>query len=313
MARCLVTGGAGFIGSHLVDALVERGDEVRVVDDFSSGRRENLAHLEGRIRLFEGSVLSIESTAEAARGVDVVFHLAAMVSVPKSVEQPRLCHELCATGTLNALLAAIDGGAKRFVYSSTSAVYGDSAACPISESAALDPLSPYAAGKLAGEMYCQAFARLGRIETVRLRYFNVFGPRQDPGSPYSGVISRFVDAMRAGRRPTILGDGLQSRDFVYVANVVDANLRAAEAVGVSGQAFNIGAGERRSLLELVATLNRCLKSDLPPIFGPPRIGDVRHSHADVGEARRRLGYEPRIDFDAGIARTLQDRPAAPAA
>jgi UDP-glucose 4-epimerase len=313
MATCLVTGGAGFIGSHLVDALVERGDDVRVVDDFSTGRRENLAHLEGRFQLFEGSIQSTELMAEAAAGVDLVFHLAAMVSVPKSVEQPRLCHELCATGTLNALLAAVDGGARRFVYSSTSAVYGDSASCPISESSPLDPLSPYAAGKLAGEAYCQAFSRLGRIETVRLRYFNVFGPRQDPSSPYSGVISLFLDAMRAGRRPTILGDGLQSRDFVYVANVVDANLRAAETAGVDGAAFNIGAGERRSLLELVATLNRHLKADLPPNFGPARAGDVRHSQADVGEARRRLGYEPRIDFDAGIARTLDARPAAPAA
>ncbi|MBX9654724.1 SDR family oxidoreductase [bacterium] len=304
MARCLVTGGAGFIGSHLVTALVEQGNEVHVVDDLSTGKRENLAHLSSGYKLFHGSILDRKLLAEAAAGAEHVFHLAAMVSVPKSVEQPALCHDLCATGSLNVILAAIQANAKRLVYSGTSAAYGDSAACPIAESAPVDPLSPYAAGKLSGELYCQTFARLGQIETVRLRYFNVFGPRQDPKSPYSGVISLFTDAMLQGRRPNILGDGLQSRDFVYVANVVDANLRAARTPGISGRLYNIGAGGRLTLLDLVDALNRQLGTNLEPTFGPARAGDVRHSQADISAARKDLGYDPQITFDEGLARCL---------
>lgn len=306
MAVCLVTGGAGFIGSHLVTALVERGDEVRVLDDLSSGKRENLAHVEGRYSFHKGSILAPEVLARVADGVDFVFHLAAMVSVPKSIEQPRRCHELCATGTLNVLLAAIEAGAKRFVYSGTSALYGDSAACPIAETSPPDPMSPYAAGKLAGELYCQTFARLGRIETVRLRYFNVFGPRQDPSSPYSGVISLFSSAMLVGKQPTILGDGLQTRDFVHVSDVVQANLLAAATPGVSRRVYNVGTGHRQTLLDLVAAINQSLSTSIEPIFAPPRPGDVRHSQADITAARRDLAFEPRVPFADGIAQTLDN-------
>lgn len=300
MVRCLVTGGAGFIGSHLVTALVERGDEVHVVDDLSTGKRENLAHLKSGYRLFEGSILDRPLLAEAARGCELGFHLAAMVSVPKSVEQPALCHELCATGTLNVLLALIDAGAKRLVYSGTSASYGDLAKCPIDESSPVDPISPYAAGKLSGELYCQTFSRLGKIETVRLRYFNVFGPRQDPRSPYSGVISLFTSAMLAGKSPTILGDGLQSRDFVYVANVVDANLRAASTPAANGKVYNVGAGGRQTLLDLVAALNRQLGTSIEASFGPARAGDVRHSQANIAAIEKNLGYRPLVSFDDGL-------------
>jgi UDP-glucose 4-epimerase len=304
MARVMVTGGAGFIGSHLVTALVERGDDVTVIDDLSTGKRENLAHLADRFRLVPASILDRAALADAAQGAELVFHLAAMVSVPLSVKEPARCHELCATGSLNVLLAAIDAGARRLVYSGTSAVYGDSAVCPIDESSPLDPMSPYAAGKLAGELYGQTFARLGSIEVVRLRYFNVFGPRQDPRSPYSGVISLFFDAMLPGKRPNILGDGLQSRDFVYVANVVDANLRAAHTPGVSGRVYNIGAGGRQTLLDLVASLNRAMGTNLEPTFGQPRAGDVRHSQANIAAAQRDLDYRPSVSFDEGLAQCL---------
>lgn len=304
MALCLVTGGAGFIGSHLVTALVERGDEVRVLDDLSSGKRDNLAHIEGRYSFHDGSILSPEILAKVTAGVDDVFHLAAMVSVPKSIEQPSRCHELCATGTLNVLLAAMQAGAKRLVYSGTSALYGDSASCPVAEISTSDPMSPYAAGKLAGELYCQTFARLGRIETVRLRYFNVFGPRQDPASPYSGVISLFSSAMLAGKRPTILGDGLQTRDFIYVSDVVQANLLAASTPGMSGKVYNVGTGQRQTLIELVAAINRSRCTSIEPSFAPPRDGDVRHSQADITAARLDLGFAPRVTFDDGIAMTL---------
>ncbi len=223
-----------------------------------------------------------------------------MVSVPKSVEQPALCHELCATGTLNVLLALIDAGAKRLVYSGTSASYGDLAKCPIDESSPVDPISPYAAGKLSGELYCQTFSRLGKIETVRLRYFNVFGPRQDPRSPYSGVISLFYLGDACGKSPTILGDGLQSRDFVYVANVVDANLRAASTPAANGKVYNVGAGGRQTLLDLVAALNRQLGTSIEASFGPARAGDVRHSQANIAAIEKDLGYRPLVSFDDGL-------------
>jgi UDP-glucose 4-epimerase len=305
MTRCLVTGGAGFIGSHLVTALVENGHDVHVVDDLSSGKRENLEHIDRGYRLFEGSILDRHLLREAAQGCQWGFHLAAMVSVPKSVEQPALCHDLCATGTLNVLLALIDAGASRLVYSGTSASYGDLAPCPIDETAPVDPISPYAAGKLSGELYCQTFSRLGKIESVRLRYFNVFGPRQDPRSPYSGVISLFTSAMLAGKSPTILGDGLQSRDFVYVANVVDANLRAAAHPQANGKVYNVGAGGRQTLLDLVAALNRQLGTSIEPHFGPPRAGDVRHSQANITAITTDLGYRPLVSFDEGLRRCLE--------
>ncbi|MBY0586565.1 SDR family oxidoreductase [bacterium] len=304
MTRCLVTGGAGFIGSHLVTALIERGNEVHVVDDLSSGKRENLEHLPGGYRLFEGSILDRDLLAEAAAGCTLGFHLAAMVSVPKSIEQPALCHELCATGTLRVLLALMDAGAKRLVYSGTSASYGDLAECPIDETSPVDPISPYAAGKLSGELYCQTYARLGKIETVRLRYFNVFGPRQDPRSPYSGVISLFTSAMLAGKSPTILGDGLQSRDFVYVANVVDANLRAATTPQANGRVYNVGAGGRQTLLDLISALNRQLGTSIEPTFGPARAGDVRHSQANIAAIERDLGYRPIVSFEQGLRNCL---------
>lgn len=315
MKRALITGGAGFIGSHLATHLIEAGWNVRLLDDFSTGKRSNLAHLAsmiGRLEVIDASMLEHAPLAEAMRDVDVVFHLAAMVSVPQSVADPMRCHELCATGTLRVLLAARQAKVRRLVYSGSSSAYGNSSEGAIGESAPLDPLSPYAAGKLAGEHYCSVFAELGEIETVRLRYFNVFGPRQDPSSPYSGVISIFLSKMLAGQSPTIFGDGLQSRDFVFVENVAIANLLAATKEGVSGRVYNIGAGGRISLLDLVASINEVLGTKLEPRFGAPRAGDVRHSQADIAAARRDLDYSPAVDFQTGLARTLEYYRAAAA-
>jgi UDP-glucose 4-epimerase len=301
---CLVTGGAGFIGSHLVEGLLGAGWRVRVLDDFSTGNPANLAAAEGRIELTRGSITDASATLAAAAGCQAIFHLAALPSVVKSVEEPVLVHDVTATGSLRVLDAARRAGVRRVVYAASSSAYGDQPGDARTEDDALLPLSPYAASKLAGEHYCQAFTAVYGLETVRLRFFNVFGPRQDAKSPYSGVIALFIAAMSAGRSPTIFGDGRQARDFVYVANVVQALMRAAEAPAASGRVYNIGNGQSTTVLELVGALNELLGKEIRPTFAPPRAGDVKLSLADISRARADLGYEPRVAFRDGLAQTL---------
>lgn len=305
MPTALVTGGAGFIGSHLVAALLERGDDVRVLDDLSTGNAENLAPFGSDVQLLVGDVAHAATVEAAMEGVDAVFHLASLVSVPQSVEDPLLAHAATATGTLNVLQAAKLHGARRVVYSGSCAVYGNDAEGAIHERLAPSSLSPYAAAKLAGEAYCEAYSKSLDLETVRLRYFNVFGPRQDPTGPYSAVIPLFVSKVLAGERPTIHGDGGQTRDFVYVENVVHANLLAAETPGVAGGVYNVGTGSSRSVLEMLETVCDVLGKPCDPIFTEARIGDVRHSNADITAARTGLGYEPRVAFDDGLRRTIE--------
>lgn len=303
-ARCLVTGGAGFIGSHLVDRLVGLGCDVRVLDNFSTGFRDNLQSVAGEIELFDADASESGAADDAVRGCDYVFHLAAMASVPRSMAEPALCHAWCATSTVNLLQAAARLGTRRLVLASTSAAYGDSSYVSKRESDPPAPLSPYAAAKLASEQYLHAFHRGFGLETVALRYFNVFGPRQDPQSEYSAVIPRFVSMILAGQSPVIYGDGHQSRDFVYVDNVVDANLLAATAAEASGRVFNIGCGASTTLLQLLSTLRDVLGQGIEPIHQPPRAGDVRDSLADITAARQVLGYEPRISVSEGLARSV---------
>ncbi len=300
----LVTGGAGFIGSHLVDALVGEGQRVRVVDNFSTGKRENLAQSRDAIDLFECSITDRPALAEAMRGVEYVFHLAALASVPRSVDNPLACHEHNVTGTLNVLLAARDAGVKRVVYAGSSSAYGDVESEFKAEDMLPNPLSPYAAAKLAGEHYCQAFTTVFGLETVTVRYFNVFGPRQDPLSTYAAVIPRFVTAMLRGEPPQVEGDGLQTRDFTYIDNVVHGTLLACRTPGVAGEVFNIACGSRISLLAMIDLLNGLLGESIGPDFVAPRPGDVRHSRAAIGKAQRLLAYEPVVSFEEGLARTL---------
>jgi UDP-glucose 4-epimerase len=300
-----VTGGAGFIGSHLVEALTAQGVRVRVLDDLSTGLRANLSGLSPAPELIDGDAADAATAGRAAAGVEVVYHLAALASVQKSVEDPAASHRVCATGTLTVLDAARRGGVRRVVYAASASAYGIPAGPVQTEQDPALPLSPYAAAKLAGEMYCQAFAATYGLETVRLRFFNVFGPRQRADSPYSGVIALFTAALAADRAPTVFGDGLQSRDFVYVADVVQALTRAADAPGVSGNVYNIGGGRSVTLLELIAALNRLFGKGLAPQHGPARAGDIRHSRADIARARRELGYEPAVPFEQGLAETLR--------
>jgi UDP-glucose 4-epimerase len=300
----LVTGGAGFIGSHLVDALLSEGHTVRVVDNFSTGKRENLAQSRDAIALFECSVTDRPALEEAMRGADYVFHLAALASVPRSVDDPLACHEHNVSGTLNVLLAARDAGVRRVVYAGSSSAYGDVESEFKAEDMLPNPLSPYAAAKLAGEHYCQAFTSVYGLETVTVRYFNVFGPRQDPLSTYAAVIPRFVTAMLRGDPPLVEGDGRQTRDFTYIDNVVHGTLLACRVPGVAGQVFNIACGSRISLLAMIDLLNDLLGGSIAPDFGAPRPGDVRHSRAAIAKAQRLLGYEPLVPFAEGLARTL---------
>jgi UDP-glucose 4-epimerase len=302
--QCLVTGGAGFIGSHLVDALLAEGQSVRVLDDFSTGNLANLAAVGGRIELIRGSITHPETVDKAVAGCEVVYHLAAVASVTKSVETPIASHEVGATGTLHVLDAARRLGVRRVVYAGSSSAYGDQPGDSRSEDDALIPLSPYAAAKLAGEHYCTAFTTVYGLETVRLRFFNVFGPRQDPKSPYSGVIAIFSDAMKKGKTPTIFGDGQQARDFVYVANVVQALRLAAEVKTAMGRVYNIGTGKGTTLLDLVKYLNEILGTKIQPAHQPPRAGDVRVSQASIRRAQEELGYAPTISFRDGLAKTV---------
>ena len=304
MARYLVTGGAGFIGSNLVHALLAQGRRVRVLDDFSTGRRANLAEIAGEIELFQGDMRDPATCVRATAGVDFVLHQGAVPSVSRSVRDPRLSHDANATATLNMLIAARDAGVKRFVHASSSSIYGDSPTLPKQEEMAPRPKSPYAVAKLAAESYCRVFNELYGLETVCLRYFNVFGPRQDPQSPYSAVIPLFATAMLKGERPVIYGDGLQSRDFTFVANNIAANLLATTVPGVGGQVFNIACGRRYTLLDLVDALNRILGTRIEPEFRPARPGDVKHSLADITRAETGLGYRVQVDFEAGLAQTV---------
>jgi UDP-glucose 4-epimerase len=302
--KCLVTGGAGFIGSHIATALVERGDQVRVLDNLSTGSRQNLAHAAAKVELIQGDILDRAKVDLAVAGVEVVFHQAAMASVPRSLEQPLDSHAACATGTLQVLDAARRAGVRRVVYAGSSSAYGNEPYSAKRETDLPAPLSPYAAGKLAGEAYCQAFTASFGLETVVIRYFNVFGPRQDPNGEYSAVIPKFVVAMLAGKQPTIFGDGLQSRDFTYVENVVQGNLAAAESPAAAGRILNVACGRQYNLLDLIASINRVLRTQIKPVFKPARAGDVRESLADISTAREILGYEPTIDFDEGLRRSI---------
>ena len=301
--RYLVTGGAGFIGSHIVERLLELGREVRVLDNLSTGSRENLAHLDG-YDFLHADLCDRDAVAEAVRGVDVVIHQAALASVPRSIEAPLETHEACVTGTVVLLDACRKANVKRVVYAASSSAYGNQPVMPKHEGQLPQPLSPYAAAKLAAELYCEAFAHSYGLETVRLRYFNVFGSRQDPNSPYSAVIPLFVSALLAGRRPKIFGDGEQSRDFTYVGNVVQANLKAAHAEGVSGQVYNTACGGSLSVNELLKQICRQLKVPFNPEYCAPRTGDVLHSWADVSAAQRDLGYKPEITLEEGLRRTV---------
>jgi UDP-glucose 4-epimerase len=304
MALYLVTGGAGFIGSHLVDALLARGDQVRVLDDFSTGSWDNLEAVRDRIEFIEGDITDPSTVRSAVRGADVVFHEAALASVPRSVANPLATHRVCVDGALQVLVAARDAKVRRVVYAASSSAYGNAARLPKRESDPTAPLSPYAAAKLAGEHYCAAFSEVYGLETVRLRYFNVFGPRQTPDSPYAAVIPLFTQALMNGQRPTIHGDGEQSRDFTFVADVVQANLLAAAAPGVSGRVYNVACGRRTSLLELISLLNGLLGVNIAPTHTAPRAGDVKHSLADIQRARKELGYQPNTDIKEGLRRCL---------
>jgi UDP-glucose 4-epimerase len=305
MSQYLVTGGAGFVGSHIAQALVERGEKVRVLDNLSTGKRENLAAIAGQIELIEGDVCDPAAVARAVAGCEVVFHEAAMASVPQSIEDPLGSHAACCTGTVVVLDQARRAGVRRVVYAASSSAYGNQPQPQKRESDLPSPLSPYAAAKLAAELYCQAFWHSYGLETVALRYFNVFGPRQDPSGPYAAVIAIFIKLLLAGKQPTIYGDGLQTRDFTYVENVVQANLRAAEAKEAPGGVFNVGNGVALTLLDLLQELNAILRTDVKPNFQPERAGDVRDSLADISQARRVLGYDPKIDLAEGLRRTVE--------
>jgi len=305
--RWLVTGGAGFIGSHLVETLVGRGEPVRVLDDFSTGRRENLAMVRGRVEVVEGDVRDRAVVARAMEGVDVVAHLAAVSSVQASLERPVVVWAVNVDGTLNLLEAARAVGVRRFVFASSAAVYGDHTDLPLQEGLPPRPLSPYAASKAAGEALCRAYFASFGLPTVALRFFNVYGPRQDPRSPYSGVISIFVDRMRRGLPPVVYGDGHQTRDFVYVADVVEAVLRAAEREEAVGEVFNIAGGRQTSVLELVKVLNHVLGTHLEPVFAPPRPGEVRHSLANVQRVREVVGWNAEMSLWEGMRHLASSR------
>jgi nucleoside-diphosphate-sugar epimerase len=301
----LVTGGAGFIGSHIASTLVNDGARVRVLDDLSTGHRENIDEIGGDVDFIQGSVADEELLNKALENVELVFHEAAIPSVPRSVEAPRQTHIASVDGTFSLLVAARDRGVRRVVYAASSSAYGDQPTLPKSEEMRPDPLSPYAVAKLVGEYYCRAFTRVYGLETVSLRYFNVFGPRQDPGSQYSGVVSRFISSLLSNERPVIYGDGEQSRDFTYIDNVVFANLNAASAKEASGKVINVANGQRITLNQLLAELKELTgKQDVTADYLEPRVGDVRHSLADNTMARELLGYESKVDLREGLRRTI---------
>jgi nucleoside-diphosphate-sugar epimerase len=301
----LVTGGAGFIGSHIASGLIANGARVRVLDDLSTGHRENIEEIGGDVDFIQGSVADEDLLSKALAGVELVFHEAAIPSVPRSVEAPRQTHIASVDGTFSLLVAARDQGVKRVIYAASSSAYGDQPTLPKSEQMLPDPLSPYAVAKLVGEYYCQVFTRVYGLETVSLRYFNVFGPRQDPGSQYSGVVSRFISGLLSQERPVIYGDGEQSRDFTYIDNVVAANLNAANATDASGKVINVANGERITLNQLLAELKELTGTpDVTAEYLEARVGDVRHSLADISMARELLGYRSQVDLREGLQRTI---------
>jgi nucleoside-diphosphate-sugar epimerase len=312
MAMCvLVTGGCGFIGSHLVDTLLRRGTEVRVLDNLATGRRANLAHVlechedRDKLTFMQGDITDRTTVQEAVKGVDYILHQAALPSVQRSVEDPLISNLVNVEGTLNVLVAARDAGVKRVVYASSSSVYGDSPQLPKVEDMAANPLSPYAVSKLAAEAYCRTFTRVYGLETVSLRYFNVFGPRQDPNSLYAAVLPRFIEALLGKRRPVIYGDGAQSRDFTHIENVVRANLLALDAAEVAGEAFNIACGESVDLKTVLQLLTEFSGQPVEPEYQAPRAGDVKHSLADISKAERMLGYRPVTPFREGLRQTFE--------
>ena len=304
MSHYLVTGGAGFIGSHLSEELVGRGHRVRAFDNLSTGKRKNLEHIPG-VELLVGDLANLEDCRRAVRGVDYVLHMGAVASVPRSVIDPIASNTANIDGSLNILVAARDEKVRRLVYAGSSSAYGDLPTLPKHEDMPTKPQSPYALQKLVAEQYCQMFTQLYGFETVTIRYFNVFGPRQDPGSPYSGVISLFSTALLEGRQPTIYGDGGQTRDFTYVANVVDGVLRACEAPNVAGEVINVATGGRISLNQLLQTINEIVGTSIEPIYEESRAGDVRDSQADISKAASLLGYAPLVTFEDGLRRTLE--------
>jgi len=303
MASYLVTGGAGFIGSHLAEELVRRGHRVRVADSLITGKRRNLEHING-VEFLEGDLADLDVAVRAVAGMEYVLHQAAIPSVPRSVSDPMTSHRANVDAALNVLVASREAGVKRLVYAGSSAAYGNAPTLPKREDMPPNPLSPYALQKLMAEQYCQMFTHLYGFETVTIRYFNVFGPRQDPGSPYSGVISLFATALLEGRQPTIYGDGGQTRDFTYVANVVDGVLRACTAPQASGEVINVAIGGRVSLNELFRTLKDLTGAAVEPIYAESRAGDVRDSQADIGKAHRLLGYEPTVTLEQGLEKTV---------
>jgi UDP-glucose 4-epimerase len=306
VSKVLVTGGGGFIGSNLVFALTEVGEQVRVLDDWSTGSPKNLSGLEGTVEIIEGDIRDAGVVTKASAGVDLAYHLAALPSVARSIANPERSHSVNATGTLTVLSAARDAGVRRLVYASSSSIYGDTPVLPKHEEMASNPRSPYAVSKLAGESYCRAFTHSYGLETVSLRFFNVFGPRQDPESQYAAVIPRFITRMLSVQPPEIFGDGTQSRDFTFISNVVDACILAGSSgIESAGETLNIGCDGRITLLELVDVLNELIGSDLEPKFAPPREGDVMHSHASIAKAEKLIGYHPGVTLREGLARTIE--------
>jgi len=301
--RYLVTGGAGFIGSNTVEELVRRGHSVVVLDDLSTGKEENLSSVAGKIELLRGSIADLETVRAACRGVDYVLHLAARTSVPRSVKEPLETNRVNVDGTLNVLVAARDARVRRVVFAASSSVYGETLILPKVETMTPSPISPYGVSKFVGEAYAHVFGRVYGLQNVSLRYFNVFGPRQDPDSPYSGVLSRFITALQNGAQPVVFGDGEQSRDFTYVENVVEANLLACEAPKASGLVFNIGVGGRFTLNRTLQLLEKFAGKPAQPRYDPPRAGDILHSQADISLARKLLDYNPRVGFEEGLRRT----------
>jgi len=305
MAVYVVTGGGGFIGSHIIENLVRQRNTVKIIDNFSTGKRENIDAFKNDVEIIDADLAETKNLAQFLKGADYVIHQAAIPSVPKSILDPLKSHNANVNGTLSLLLACRDAGVKRFVYASSSSLYGDSPTLPKHESMMPNPLSPYGAQKLFAEMYCQVFTKAYGLETVSLRYFNVFGPRQDSTSQYSGVLALFIPAVLQGRRPTIYGDGLQSRDFTYVQNVVEANLLACKVPGVAGQVFNVACGDRITVNSMLHQINKIVGVDISPIYAEPRSGDIKHSQADITRAREHLGYEPKVSFEEGLRATVE--------